>query len=290
MISPTVGVVTAIADDHQRTVHGDRRATAREKAKLLEAIPATGIAVLNADDPLVREMVSSCRCRIVWFGRSEGADLRLLSTTGSWPERLTLRVCFRGEEMTLESRFVGELGALPILAATLTALELGIDVGSAAKTVETFEPIFNRMSVHRGQRGEWYILDAAKAPADSLAASMEFLRQAQATRKTVVLGTISDYAGAGRRTYQRSARSALAVADRVFFVGTNAFRPRRVATGELADRLIMDEQPSRLIPRLLDDVQPDELVYVKGSEKTDHLGRLLLEAIDGADRVSARKM
>ena len=37
------------------------------KAVLVEAVPRNGHAVLNADDPLVREMRRRCSGEVVWF-------------------------------------------------------------------------------------------------------------------------------------------------------------------------------------------------------------------------------
>ena len=41
------------------------------KAVLVEAVPRDGHAVLNADDPLVREMRRRCSGQVVWFSMAE---------------------------------------------------------------------------------------------------------------------------------------------------------------------------------------------------------------------------
>ena len=47
------------------------------KAVLVEAVPRDGHAVLNADDPLVREMRRRCSGQVVWFSMSEpGSEVR----------------------------------------------------------------------------------------------------------------------------------------------------------------------------------------------------------------------
>ncbi len=49
------------------------------KAVVVEAVPRTGAAVLNADDPLVREMRRKCSGEVVWFSMEEpGSDSREL--------------------------------------------------------------------------------------------------------------------------------------------------------------------------------------------------------------------
>src|SRR6266496_1937218 len=47
------------------------------KAVLVEAVPRTGYAVLNADDPLVRKMRRKCSGQVVWFSMAEpGSEVR----------------------------------------------------------------------------------------------------------------------------------------------------------------------------------------------------------------------
>jgi hypothetical protein len=57
-----------------------------------------------------------------------------------------------------------------------------------------------------------------------------------APRKTVIFGTVSDYAGNARRTYRKIARQALAIADRVKFVGPHASHAEAYRA-EVGDRL-----------------------------------------------------
>ena len=50
---------------------------AEVKAVVVEAVPRNGFAVLNADDPLVREMRRRCSGRVVWFSMAEpGSEIR----------------------------------------------------------------------------------------------------------------------------------------------------------------------------------------------------------------------
>jgi UDP-N-acetylmuramoyl-tripeptide--D-alanyl-D-alanine ligase len=53
---------------------GSREAIARAKGEIVEALPADGTAVLNADDPLVAAMASRTSARVVTFG--VGGDVR----------------------------------------------------------------------------------------------------------------------------------------------------------------------------------------------------------------------
>ena len=75
---PSIGAVLNVGSAHLGEF-GSREAIAAAKAELVEALPAAvrgGVAVLNADDPLVRAMAARTSARVVTFGESAGADVR----------------------------------------------------------------------------------------------------------------------------------------------------------------------------------------------------------------------
>jgi UDP-N-acetylmuramoyl-tripeptide--D-alanyl-D-alanine ligase len=73
---PSIGVVTRVAEAHSDRV-GGIDGVARAKAELVEALPATGIAVLNADDHRVRAMAARCAGSVLLFGEAADADVRI---------------------------------------------------------------------------------------------------------------------------------------------------------------------------------------------------------------------
>ena len=273
-LQPTVGIVTTIGGDHRQNFRS-LEATAAEKSKLVHQLPLDGLAVLNIGDPLVEKMGSGCRCMVVYYGRGENADLRLISATSKWPARLILEVEYRGERFTVKSRLIGTHWCVSVMAALLAALELGVSRSACLEAIATFEPVFNRLSVHNGPRDSTIILDAEKASNSSMEACLEFLGAASASRKTAVIGTISDHPGAARSHYHRCARIALNGADRVFFTGKQAQRVRRLKDGEYADRLFIVESTRELHEQIARDAIPGELIYIKAS-RADQLHDLFV--------------
>ena len=55
-VRPKIGVVTSIGTDHLKTFHSVE-AIAAQKSKVIRCLPADGVAVLNADDPVARPRV-----------------------------------------------------------------------------------------------------------------------------------------------------------------------------------------------------------------------------------------
>ena len=275
VLKPQVGIVTAVGGDHRKAFGGNLHATAREKGNLVRALPATGLAVLNADDPNVAAMAANSPCRVATFGTKSDADLRLIEARSCWPERLSLIVEYRGERFAVKTQFVGEHWAVSVMAALLTAMELGVPREDCLSAIEKVAPAYNRMSVHASPHGGWYVLDAFKSSFFGIETCLKFMADARAPRRTVLVGTISDYPGSSTSHYYKVARMALAVADRVIFTGRNADRVRRLAAREFAGRLFHHETVAEAILMLENDPIPGELIYVKAS-RVDRLGPLLV--------------
>ena len=72
---PQVAVVLNVGTAHVGEF-GSRANIAAAKAELPRAVPAEGLAVLNADDPLVAAMRDGLACRVQLVGLSPEADVR----------------------------------------------------------------------------------------------------------------------------------------------------------------------------------------------------------------------
>ncbi|MEP9387806.1 Mur ligase family protein [Mesorhizobium sp. KR9-304] len=274
VLRPHVGIVTAVGGDHRKSFGGSLDAIAAEKAGLVKHLPRKGLAVLNADDPYVAKMASISPCRVVRFGAAAEAELRLIEASSVWPKRLSMRVQYRGEQFDVSTKFVGEHWSVAALPALLAALELGIPRAVCLEAIARAAPDYGRMSVHPTRNGGWYVLDA-KSSFFGIQECLGFLRNADVTRRTVLFGTIADHPGASRPHYEKAARMALSVADRVIFVGRNAERVRRLAEREFAGRLFHYEHSVDALRHLESDPVHGEIIYVKAS-KADRLMQALV--------------
>src|SRR5207253_8918808 len=84
---PDVGVVTNVAAAHTEML-GSIDGVARAKGELVEALPESGTAVLNADDERVAAMAARTRARVVSFGLDKG-DVR--ATDAALDDELRVR-------------------------------------------------------------------------------------------------------------------------------------------------------------------------------------------------------
>lgn len=279
LVRPRIGVVTTIGDDHI-SAFGSREAIAREKGKLVERLPADGSAVLNADDPLVAPMAARTRAAVITYGMAQHADVRAFDVRAAWPERLRMRVRHGGEEVELRTQLCGTHWTHCVLAALATGVAMGMPLQRCAAALGAATPFLARMEPVTIGEGITFIRDDWKAPLWTTEASFAFMHEARARRKIIVVGTLSDYAGDASAQYARVARRALEAADHVVFVGDWASRALRVARGSDRERLRAFTHVRHASDHLQEMLAPGDLVLLKGTNRKDHLLRILL-ARDG---------
>jgi UDP-N-acetylmuramyl pentapeptide synthase len=272
---PRVGVVTHIGKDH-RTNFRTLDATAAEKGKLVEVLPADGAAILNADDPRVLGMRNLTKARVITYGLSEAAMVRGEEVSCVWPERLSLCVTYGSARVRVNTRLLGGHWSYAVLAALATGIALGISLEEGSRVIESIDPVQGRMSPVAAGGGVTFIQDDWKAPLWTISASFGFMRAAKAGRKIVIIGTISDYSRSASRTYRAVAEQALEIADKVVFVGPLAHCALKARSDRKDDCLLAFETLHALHSFLRQYLEPGDLVLLKGSRHTDHLERLVL--------------
>jgi len=279
ILRPQIGVVTTVGSDHRSTFRS-LEATAKEKGTLVERLPPSGAAILNADDPLVAAMAARTSARVITYGLSPEADIRGSDIASRWPDRLSLNISHKGETVGVATRLLGEHWATSILAAIACGVACGLNLETCARAVACVEPVFGRYSIHGKEGGPAFVLDCVKAPYWTVPAALGFVAAASAPRKTVVFGTISDYSGGARRRYRKVAREALAVADRVVFVGPHSSHMTQLRQGEAGDKLFAFQTAYEASAFLAQPLLPGELIFIKGSLGADHLERIMLSQLE----------
>jgi UDP-N-acetylmuramoyl-tripeptide--D-alanyl-D-alanine ligase len=204
---PGVGVVLNVGEAHLG-VFGSRQAIATAKAELVEALPGDGVAVLNADDPLVAAMAERTPARVVTFGLGAGADVRAEAVELDPDGRAVFRLVTGGGSADAALPVVGEHLVPDALAAAAAAGVLGMGLEEVAAGLGRASLSPARMQVTRRPDGLTVINDAYNANPTSMAAGLKALAAAGAGgRRTVaVLGEMAELGEAAMAEHDRIGR------------------------------------------------------------------------------------
>lgn len=272
LIRPSVGVVTLVGLEHYSAFRS-LEAVAEEKAKLVEALPRSGLAILNHDDPRVSAMAASTRARVVTFGAS-GGDYRITRTVASTPGKLTLTITHKGESFEVQTGLTGAHNSVPALAAFACAHQLGVPIADIQEGLRRFKPLFGRCSVHVFDNGPIFIADTNKGAYWSFYLPIEMMAKFSAARKRIVIGQISD-AGNTNPKYRDVYRAARQVADQVIFVGDNAHRSKATPADIASERFVEKRTVQEAAEFVRRTAIADEIILLKSAPNI-HLERILL--------------
>lgn len=193
MAQPHIGVVLTVGLAHAGGF-GGIETTFRTKSEMVRALDATGVAVLNRDDPRVARMAELTEARVRWFGQSDAADVRATDIVGDASgTRFTIHA--DGASRAVRFRVLGEHHVMNALAAATVGLELGLDLDAVVETLEAAVVAApGRMEVLGGRDGITIINDAYNASPDSMSAALRTLAQVRRpdARSVAVLGAMSE--------------------------------------------------------------------------------------------------
>ncbi|MBX6387787.1 MAG: UDP-N-acetylmuramoyl-tripeptide--D-alanyl-D-alanine ligase [Frankia sp.] len=283
---PNVGVVLNVGSAHVGEYPDGRAGIARAKAELAEA--ATGVAVLNADDPLVAGMRPAA-ARVVTFGTSSAADVRAERVSVDDAGRPVFDLVIDGERHRVGLGLVGAHQVGNALAAAAAASAVGMDPASAAAALVAARPRSRwRMEVTTAPSGLVVVNDAYNANPESMRAALRALvdlgrgggqagERTSARRTWAVLGTMAEL---GAATEAEHAALGRAVAE----LGID----RLVAVGEPA-RALADAARAAGTPEVAWVADGDEAIRLLAAEPLGPADVVLVKASRsvGLERVAA---
>jgi UDP-N-acetylmuramoyl-tripeptide--D-alanyl-D-alanine ligase len=191
---PRLGAVLCVGHAHAGEL-GSIDDVARAKAELPAALPATGVAVLNADDPRVAAMASQTRARVVTFGTSPGADVRATGLTLDEQGRAGFTLVTPGGSAPVQLRLFGAHNVSNALAAAALAGELGMKAPDVATGLSAAVARSRwRMEVTTRPDGVTVINDAYNANPEALRAALSALGEMARGRRAAyaVLGYMTE--------------------------------------------------------------------------------------------------
>jgi UDP-N-acetylmuramoyl-tripeptide--D-alanyl-D-alanine ligase len=261
---PHVGVVTNVGPVHlERAGSMDRIAQA--KAELVEALPSDGAAILNYDDPLVRDMAEKTQARVFHYGLSPKADLWASSIQGMGLEGIRFRLHYGGETIHLRVPLLGRHSVHTALRAAAVGLVEGESWQEIVEGLQLGSPQLRLVAVE-GINGSTLLDDTYNASPQSTLAALNLLDELDG-RKIAVLGDMLELGSYEEEGHRKVGLRVIDSVDVLITVG----RLGRII-GEEAQRwgfpqsaIHMLEENAEAIELLKQIVVPGDIILVKGS-------------------------
>ncbi|MCX4608119.1 MULTISPECIES: UDP-N-acetylmuramoyl-tripeptide--D-alanyl-D-alanine ligase [Streptomyces] len=290
---PRIGLVLNVGTAHIGEF-GGREQIAQAKGELVESLPpseAGGVAVLNADDPLVRAMASRTKARVILFGESGEADVRAenVRLTDSGQPAFRLHTPSGCSDVTM--RLYGEHHVSNALAAAAVAHELGMSADEIALALSEAGSLSRwRMEVTERPDGVTVVNDAYNANPESMRAALRALAamgkasQAHGGRTWAVLGqmaelgdeALAEHDAIGRLAVRLNVSKLVAVGGReASWLQLGAYNE-----GSWGEESVHVSDAQAAVDLLRSELRPGDVVLVKASRSVG-LERVAQALLDG---------
>jgi UDP-N-acetylmuramoyl-tripeptide--D-alanyl-D-alanine ligase len=281
---PRIGAVLNVGTSHLGEF-GSRETIAQAKGELVEALPADGLAVLNADDPLVAAMAARTKARVAFVGRSPDASVRAADVTVDDQARPRFRLVTPVGEADVALRLHGAHHVGNALAAAAVALELGMDVaGIAAGLADALPVSRRRMEVVTRPDGVTVVNDSYNASPESVVAALRaVVTMAGSGRTWAVLGPMGELGDDSAGVHNEVGGLAVQLGvDRLVVVGERAralYEGAHLA-GSRGRESVLVPDVDTAAALLRDELRPGDVVLVKAANAVGlwRLADLLLTA------------
>jgi UDP-N-acetylmuramoyl-tripeptide--D-alanyl-D-alanine ligase len=274
---PEIGLVNNIAPAHLERM-GTLDGIAQTKGAIYSALPADGIAVINADDAFAAQFAQLAAARrVLRFGLDHAADVRAEIGVLGAKSQFTLLTPQGRVEITLP--LAGRHNVQNALAAATLALALDVPLDTVRRGLESAAPVSGRLIRHALPAGWTLIDDSYNANPGSTAAAISTLA-AEPGEAWLVLGDMRELGADAPRLHAQI--GALAREQGIALLYTVGALAQEAARAFGAGARHFDDQ-SLLAGALANEVGPGVRVLVKGSRGSamERVVRALLGETNG---------
>lgn len=219
--TPEIGAVLNVGHAHV-SEFGSPAETAVAKGELVEALPASGTAILNADDPLVAPMADRTDATVLTFGAAGDVAVSDIRLDGLGEPTFTLS--HDGESIQVHVPQPGAHVADNAAAAVTIAVALGLRLDQVAEGLASAAPA-SAMRMQRDVRDDGLLVvnDAYNANPESMSAALRSVAAMRRGRRVAVLGEMLELGDASPGAHHDVGVLAAELGfDRVVVVGDGA--------------------------------------------------------------------
>jgi UDP-N-acetylmuramoyl-tripeptide--D-alanyl-D-alanine ligase len=273
---PQVGVVNNVYAVHLERA-GSIENIARGKGELVEALPPApdGVAVLNADDPLVLAMRHRTRARVFTYGLDPAADVWADQIESLGLGGIRFQLHHRRETLHVRVPLLGRHSVHTCLRAAAVGLTDGLTWQEIVEGLQAVGATQLRLVAVTGPEGSVILDDTYNASPESVVAALNLLNELEG-RRVAVLGDMLELGAFEEMGHRLVGRRARDVAHLLVTVGPRARTIAESAreAGLPAEAVVELDDSQQALDYLRRSIQRGDVVLLKGSRGV-HLDRIV---------------
>ncbi len=263
---PQVGVVTNVGTVHAERA-GSQEAIAIGKSELVQALPPSpeGIAILNYDDSMVRDMASKTEARILYYGLDSRAEMWADAVEGLGLDGIRFRLHYRGETHYMKVPLIGRHSVHTVLRAAAIGIVEGLTWQEIVDGLRSGRAQLRLVAV-QSPSGALILDDTYNASPQSTFSALNLLNELEG-HKIAVLGDMLELGQYELHGHKMVGVRAAEVVDELITVGERALIIAKTArqTGLPTKAVTEFEDSEQATAFLVNRLGKNDVVLVKGS-------------------------
>ncbi len=263
---PQVGVVTNVGTVHAERA-GSQEAIAIGKSELVQALPPSpeGIAILNYDDSMVRNMASKTEARILYYGLDSRAEMWADAVEGLGLDGIRFRLHYRGETHYMKVPLIGRHSVHTVLRAAAIGIVEGLTWQEIVDGLRSGRAQLRLVAV-QSPSGALILDDTYNASPQSTFSALNLLNELEG-HKIAVLGDMLELGQYELHGHKMVGVRVAEVVDELITVGERALIIAKTArqTGLPTKAVTEFEDSEQAIAFLVNRLGKNDVVLVKGS-------------------------
>lgn len=197
---PKIGVMTVLSPEHTK-YFGNMEGVIKEESKLVHALPKSGYAILNADDPLGDVLASKTSATIVWYGQKAKKGIKISHFKQNM-HGSNFRIHYGGQLASVHWKIVGKHQLLSVYAASTVGIICGLTIKQIAKGLSQVKVPIHRLSAKTTDHIN--ILDDTynSSPSAAIESIATLVELGKGKKKIAVLGEMKDLGELSEASHQ----------------------------------------------------------------------------------------
>jgi UDP-N-acetylmuramoyl-tripeptide--D-alanyl-D-alanine ligase len=188
---PQIGVITEVGDAHSERV-GGIEGVVRAKAELVQAIPASGVAIVNSDSVNAMKTVHGISAQVMTFGSSATAAVRWEIVSSDERGCCTVRFTAGDQSAVGVVPLPGVHMASNAASAVAVGITCGIAIEQCVEALSNTQSASQRMQWVTGRNGVRILDDSYNANPVSVVAALRTAAETPAQKRYAVLGVMAE--------------------------------------------------------------------------------------------------
>lgn len=268
LVRPQIGILTGLNNQHI-ALFGNGDNIKRAKGELLEALPPSGLAVVNSDSPWCMEVAETTSAKVLTYSTTRAdvdvfADHVNVSVT---PRRVTWTQHHGSEECAMQTSLAGRHVIPSLLAASAVARALKVPLHECRAAIAKLRSVPGTMDVLPGINRATIIDDHYNSNPDGFFAALDYLALFEQQRKIVITRGMIELGGESEQEHRRIGQKMGSVADFVIVTKKDFAKPLTAGVKQagLSEQCILVNDHVHDIIRFLQEaIQRDTVVLVEG--------------------------